>query len=267
VFKGMGSAEDYNYAESSFSKAFIYDENVVEARVLMVLIYLSRGEKKKARAEIKLLQKQFPNDAPLYFVKGTMHRLDGEYEESLRAWNKLSSLDPVAVVVASYNKARIYLYLGKYDEALKMLDEGAALEPNHPMIKIFRSSVLFYRGEEEEAIKNLREVMAQNPKMVGISSLLAIFLAHRGNKTEARAVLTDEARNLAKADHDMAYWMTSANCQLGEIDEAFYWLERAVNLGNENRPWFETDKCLAPMREDQRFAELMQKIEADRNSS
>ncbi len=266
MFKGMGNAEDYTYAESSFSKAFIYDENVVEARVLMVLIYLSRGEKKKARAEIKLLQKHFPNDAPLYFVKGTMHRLDGEYEESLRAWNKLSSLDPVAIVVASYNKARIYLYLGKYDEALEMLDEGAALEPNHPMIKIFRSTVLFYRGEEEEAIKNLQEVMAQNPKMVGISSLLAIFLAHRGNKTEARALLTDEARNLAKADHDMAYWMTSANSQLGEIDEAFYWLERAIKLGNENRPWFETDKCLAPMREDSRFDQLMKKIETDRNS-
>ncbi len=267
VFKGMGNAEDYTYAESAFSKAFKYDENVVEARVLMVLIYLSRGEKKKARAEIKLLQKQFPNDAPLYFVKGTMHRLDGEYDESLRAWNKLSSLDPVAIVVASYNKARIYLYLGKYNEALEMLDEGAELEPNHPMIKIFRTTVLFYRGEEEEAIKLLREVMAQNPKMVGISSLLAIFLAHRGNKTEARALLTDEARSLAKADHDMAYWMTSANSQLGEIDEAFYWLERAVKLGNENRPWFEADKCLAPMREDPRFNELMKKIETGRNSS
>jgi serine/threonine-protein kinase len=267
VFKGMGNAEDYTYAESAFSKAFKYDENVVEARVLMVLIYLSRGEKKKARAEIKLLQKQFPNDAPLYFVKGTMHRLDGEYDESLRAWNKLSSLDPVAIVVASYNKARIYLYLGKYNEALEMLDEGAELEPNHPMIKIFRTTVLFYRGDEEEAIKLLREVMAQNPKMVGISSLLAIFLAHRGNKTEARALLTDEARSLAKADHDMAYWMTSANSQLGEIDEAFYWLERAIKLGNENRPWFESDKCLAPMREDPRFNELMKKIETGRNSS
>nr|MDQ3323578.1 protein kinase [Acidobacteriota bacterium] len=83
MFKGMGSSEDYTYAEAAFSRAFMYDPNVVEARVLMVLIYLSRGEKKKARAEIELLQKQFPNDAPLYFVKGTMHRLDGQYEESL----------------------------------------------------------------------------------------------------------------------------------------------------------------------------------------
>ena len=263
MFKGMGASEDYTYAEAAFSKAFIYDPNVVEARVLMVLIYLSRGEKKKARVEIALLQKQFPNDAPLYFVKGTMHRLDGHYEESLRAWNKLTQLDPAAVVVASYNKARIYLYLQQFDEALRVLDEGAALEPNHPMIRIFRSTILFYRGrgEEAEATKILQEILAQNPKMVGIRSLLAIFLAAQGNKIEARAQLSQETRGLAKTDHDMAYWMTSANAQLGEIDEAFYWLERAVKLGNENRPWFETDKCLEPMRRDPRFTELMNKIE------
>jgi serine/threonine-protein kinase len=264
VFKGMGNAEDYTYAESAFAKAFVYDENVVEARVLMVLIYLSRGEKKKARAEIGLLQKQFPNDAPLYFVKGTMHRLDGEYDEALNAWSKLSKLDPAAVVVASYNKARIFLYKGEYDEALKILDEGARVEPNHPMIRIFRSTILFYRGDEageDVAINILREIIEENPKMIGIRALLAIFLANKGNRIEARALLTPEVRALAKADHDMAYWMASANAQIGEIDESFYWLERAIKLGNENRPWFETDKRLAPIRENARFRQLMDKIE------
>ncbi len=77
-------------------------------------------------------------------------------------------------------------------------------------------------------------------------------------------VNTEEARGLAKADHDMAYWMTSASALLGEKDEAFYWLERAIKLGNENRPWFEVDKCLASLRDDPRFDELMKKIEAGR---
>ena len=261
VFKGMGDAEDYTYAESAFSKAFFYDPNVVEARVLMVLIYLSRGEKKKARAEINLLKEQFPNEAPLYFVKGTMHRLDGEYEEALRSFEKLTRLDPAARVVASYNKARIYLYKGLYDEAIRELDKGAKAEPNHPMVRIFRSSVLFYRGDEEEAIKLIKEVLAQNPEMDGIRPLLAIYLAHRGLKDEARAQLPEAARSLAKADHDMAYWMTSANAQLGEIDEAFYWMERAIKLGNENKPWYENDKMLAPLREHPRFGVLLDKIE------
>ncbi len=261
IFKGMGDAEDYTYAEAAFSRAFKYDPNVVEARVLMVLIYLSRGEKKKARAEIKLLQEQFPNDAPLYFVKGTMHRLDGEYEESLKSFEKLAKLDPAARVVSSYNRARIFLYKQQYDEALAELDKGTKAEPNHPMVRIFRSSVLFYSGKEDEAVETIQNVLENNPQMDGIRPLLAIYLAHQGKREEAKAQMTDEARGLAKADHDMAYWMCSASSQLGEIDQAFYWLERAIKLGNENKPWFETDKMLAPLRHDARFAELMSKIE------
>ena len=168
VFKGMGDAEDYTYAEAAFSKAFFYDPNVVEARVLMVIIYLSRGEKRKARAEINLLQEQFPNEAPLYFVKGTMHRLDGEYDASLKSFEKLTRLDPAARVVASYNKARIYLYQSLYDESMRELDKGTKAEPNHPMVRIFRSTVLFYRGDEEEGIDatGTREEMCRNPFVI-----------------------------------------------------------------------------------------------------
>lgn len=260
VFKGMGNAEDYTYAENAFGKAFKYDRNVVEARVLMVLIYLSRGEKRKARNEIKILQDQFPNEAPLYFVKGTMHRLDGEYDEALKSWAKLVRLDPAARVVASYNRARVYLYRGNYERALKELDKGAKAEPNHPLIRIFRSSVLLYSGRETEAIEMMEKVLKQNTKMDGIRPLYAMYLAYTGNKEAARAQLTDQAKNLARADHDMAYWMTSANSQLGDLDEAFYWMERAIKLGNENKPWYQTDKMLAPLRKDDRFDELLAKI-------
>ena len=261
VFKGMGNPEDYTYAEAAFSKAFMYDPDVVEARVLVVFIYLSRGEKKKAWAEIKVLQEQFPNEAPLYFVKGTMYRLDGEYKKSLQSWEKLVRLDPMAKVVASYNRARIFLYEKLYDEAMRELDKGAEIESNHPMIRVFRSTILFYRGDTDEAIKLIEDVLHENDGMDGMRILYAIYLGNTGRMDEAAAQLTEKARSLAKADHDMAYWMTSASTQLGKIDEAFYWMERAIKLGNENKPWYENDKLLAPLREDSRFEQLLGKIE------
>jgi Tfp pilus assembly protein PilF len=107
----------------------------------------------------------------------------------------------------------------------------------------------------------IQEVLEQNPRMDGIRPLLAVFLAHQGRHEEARAQLTDEAVGLAKADHDMAYWLATAYSQLGEKDLAFKWLERAIKLGNENRPFFEVDKNLEPIRQDPRFNELMNKIE------
>ncbi len=260
VFKGLGEAEDYTYAEAAFSKAFFYDPNVAEARVLMVMIYMARGEKKKARSEIELLRKQFPNDAVLYFAKGVMHRLDGEYEESLKAFEKLSRLDPAARAVSAYNRARIFIYKQEYDQAIKELERGEKVEPDHPMLKIFRSGVYYYRGDKEQAIELMSKVLEDHPEMDGIRPLYAIYLAGSGRAEEARAQLTDDALSISRADHDMAYWVASTYALLGEKDLAFKWLNRAVKLGNENRPHYEHDHSLDTLRDDPRFAELMAKI-------
>ncbi len=182
VFKGLGEPEDYTYAEAAFSKAFFYDQNVVEARVLMVMIYMARGEKKKARSEIELLQKQFPNDAALYFVTGVINRLDGKYEESLKAFEKLTRLDPAARAVAAYNRARIFIYKREFDKANEELDKGFKVEPNHPMLKIFRSGVLYYTGHKDEAIEIMGKVLKENPRMDGIKPLFAIYLAGSGRE-------------------------------------------------------------------------------------
>jgi eukaryotic-like serine/threonine-protein kinase len=260
VFKGIGEPEDYTLAETAFTKAFFYDPNVVEARVLMVMIYMARGEKKKARAEIELLEKQFPNQPPLYFVKGVINRLDGNYEESLKAFEKLSRLDPAARAVAAYNRARIFIYKREYNQALVEIEKGEKAEPDHPMLKIFRSGIYYYRGDKEMAIDLMGKVMQANPRMDGIRPLYAVYLAGAGRKDEALAQLTEDALAISKADHDMAYWVGSTYAILGEKDLAFKWLNKAVKLGNQNWPHFEKDRSLDPLRDDPRFADLMEKV-------
>jgi hypothetical protein len=47
---------------------------------------------------------------------------------------------------------------------------------------------------------------------------------------------------------------------LGEKDLAFKWLNRAVKLGNENKTFYQTDLCLEPLRDDPRFAELLEQM-------
>jgi serine/threonine-protein kinase len=260
VFKGLGEPEDYTYAEAAFSKAFFYDQNVVEARVLMVMIYMARGEKKKARSEIEILSKQFPNDAALWFVKGVMHRLDGEYDESFKAFEKLARLDPAARAVAAYNKARLYIYQGIYDKAHEELDKGFKVEPHHPMLKIFRSGVLYYEGKREQAVDLIASVLKEHPRMDGIRPLYATYLAGAGHPDDARAQLTVDALAISRSDHDMAYWVAQTYALLGESDNAFKWLGKAVRLGNENKYHYEHDINLASLRGDPRWQELMDKM-------
>lgn len=263
-FKGMGDADDYTLAEAAFTKAFQNDPNVVEGRVLMAMIYMARGEKKKARAEIALLEKQNPNDAPLYFVKGVVTRLDGNYEASLKAFEKLSRLDPAARAVSAYNRSRIFIYMRDYDRAIKEIEAGEKAEPDHPMLKIFRSGVYYYRGDVQDAIELINTVLDENPKMDGIRPLLALYYAGAGDREASLAQLTDDALKVSEADHDMAYWVASTYAVLGEKDLAFKWLNKAIKLGNENKPHFEKDRSLDSLRDDPRFAEAMARIDANR---
>ena len=260
TFKGLGESEDVTSAEEAFEKAIALDPNVMEARVLMAMLHMAKGEKRKARHEIEALEKLFPNEAPLYFVKGIINRLDGNYEASLRAWQKLAKLDPAAGVISSYNRARIFLYRGQYEEAFLELERGEKVQPNHPMVRIFKSAVLYYSGDVPGAIETIQQVLAKNPSMVGIRSLYAIYLAGSGRQADALAQLSEEVIELATSDHDMAYWVGSTYALLGDKDRAFKWLSRAIELGNTNEPWFKSDKSLEGIRGDERFGALLDKM-------
>ena len=87
-----------------------------------------------------------------------------------------------------------------------------------------------------------------------------MYLAGNGQHEEARAQLTEDALAISRADHDMAYWVGQTYALLGEKDLAFKWLNRAVKLGNENKPRYETDVTLDSLRDDPRFEELLNKI-------
>ncbi|HEX7955563.1 MAG TPA: tetratricopeptide repeat protein [Pyrinomonadaceae bacterium] len=262
VLKGLGGGEDYELAENAFGRALDLDPNLVEARILMVFIYLSRGEKRKARAEVARLAKQAPNEPAVYFVKGALHRLDGEYDRALRAFGKLARLDPAARVVASYNRARVFMYQHRFDDALLELEQGARVEPHHPLIRTFQAVVLGRRGDTAEAVRVLREVLEEHPTMDGIRPLLAQQLIRQGEADAAREQFTERVREAADADHDIAYWLGTAYAMLGERADALHWLERAVELGNENRTWFESDPNWEALREDPRFVALMRRIDA-----
>jgi serine/threonine-protein kinase len=267
VLKGLGQTGDYEKAQKAFRKALALDPKLLEARRHMVFIYLTGGQKQKAREEIDALRQEYPNDSGVQFVRGVVARLDGDYETALRSFDRMVKLNPEERVLASYNRARVFVYKRQYDEAWRELDEGAALEPEHPMIKVFRARVLYYRGEIDEAEQILHQVLLRHPQMDGIRPILAICLSAQGQHTKANEQLTAKVRQVAEADYDIAYWLASAYLLQGRQVEALRWLETAIRLGNENYRWFESDPNWTDMHEDPRFVELMNGIKNQREPS
>jgi eukaryotic-like serine/threonine-protein kinase len=260
VFKGLGGAADFEKAEAAFNKALSIDSNIIEARMLMCFIYLWRGQKQKAREEVARLRREASSEAVVYFVKATLHRLDGEYDRALRSYDRLVHLDPASFVVVSYNRALIFLYRGKLDEAQRELDRAATVEANNPLLRTFRALTMYYRGELDSATDLLREVIAQNPNLHGVRPFLAMCLSRQGRHGEARTEITEAVRRNASVDPDIAYAVGSVYALESDRDQAFEWLQRSAALGNENLPLFKHDPNLAGVRGDARWAELIDRI-------
>jgi serine/threonine-protein kinase len=266
VLKGLGEPGDHEKAEVAFNQALALEPRLLEARMHMVFIYLSRNEKQKARDEVERLREEFPNDVGVHFVRGVLARLDGDYQRALRSFDRMVKLNPAELVVASYHRARIFMYQGYWDEALAELDRGEKLEPDHPLIKFFRARVLFYRGDVDAAQRLLENVLEDHPKMDGIRPFLAACLAEQGKRDEALAILSPKVREIAAADHDIAYWLGSAYALLGDEDAALHWLETANKLGNENYQWFKRDRNWASLREHPKYKQLMANLENSYNA-
>src|SRR5213082_889975 len=223
VMKGFGEPNDHALAQQAFDKALALDPHLIEARMNMIFIYLSRGEKAKARAAADELRREAPNDASVHFVRAVVARLDGDYERALRSLDRMLKVNPSERVVVSYNRARILTYLGRFDEAFAELGAGAAVEPDHPLIRTFRARTLYYHDEPTRAAEILEDVLEQHPQLDGIRPIYATFLSALGFSDEARAQLTDEVRNTANTDHDIAYWLASAYALEEMRDEALKW--------------------------------------------
>ena len=226
--------------------------------MLSVFIYLWRGDKAKALAEVNRARREAPNEPVVHFVKALLHRLNGEYGRALRSYDRLVRLDPAAHVVASYSRAMVHMYMGNFDEAFRQLDNAG--EPDNPLVRTFRALALYYTGKTDEAAELMKQVVTKHPNLHGIRPFMAMFLSSQGKHEEALSQITDNVKRNGEVDADISYSIASVYALEGMNDDAFQWLERSLALGNANRPCFESDPNWTTLRSDPRFAELMQNL-------
>jgi serine/threonine-protein kinase len=228
--------------------------------MLRVFVYLWRGEKQKAREEVAQARREAPDEPVVHFVKATLHRLDGEYGRALRSYDRLMRLDPAAHVVASYNRALVYMYMGNFDEVAKQLDQAG--DPDNPLVKTFRALSMYYTGKTDAAAAMMQENVALHPNMHGIRPFMAMFLSAQGKHSEALAQLNSSVIRTAEVDPDIAYSVASVYALEGMREEALQWLARSIALGNENSLCFESDPNWASLRGDQQFENLLARVRA-----
>jgi serine/threonine-protein kinase len=258
--QGYGGQHYFELAEQSLLKALDLDPKLAGARLQMVYVYLNRGEKDKALATLADARRDAPNDPTVFIIAGMLYRLNGLYDKALKQYDKLLELNPSDIVIASYNRGRIYTYRHEYDRAIEEFEKARAIEPDHPLIKTFLGMTLFNQGKTDECRKLIEEVMQEHPHFDALQIILAWCYNKAGEHEKAQSLITDHVKEVASADHDVAIWLASFYAMENMRDEAIEWVRNGIKIGNENYPLFADNDRLDNLRSDLRFIDLVDEL-------
>jgi TolB-like protein len=206
-----------------------------------------------AEAELRLAVALNTRDpVALYHVSWLAFDL-GEHEEALRLQNLSLSIDPLSPD-AHQNGAIINYLMGHLDAAEQGFRASIQASPTFGGDHFYLGQVLLLRGNTQGA---LREMLAETSSTTRDLGLVLAYHA-LGRKADSDAAL---ARFLRAAANWTPMNVAVAYAYRGERDQAFTWLEKAIDerdilVGHK----FWDEPKLEPLRSDPRYKALLRKL-------
>jgi adenylate cyclase len=190
----------------------------------------------------------------------------GHIEESERAFERALQLDPNHFE-SNLFYARHWARFGEFERALPYFTRAAEVQPDDCQAPFLLDQSLRALGRREEGrpyaqmgLKRAEEALRRFPESSRPAQLGATTLAAMGEFDEARRWM-DRALAIDPDDPHIRYNAACMWAQIGEYDRAFDYLDQwATHSGMENRDWMLHDPDLDPLRNQPRYAQLIEAL-------
>jgi len=201
-----------------------------------------------------------PNNAGAYVgLAGYCLSPLGRLDEAISEMKKAIQLDPRSVWT-NFNAGEIYLYAGDYNESVRHLKLALDIDPEHwpshwYLAKTYLQKQMFEKARTEFYLTDPDNCPACPPE--GGRNHPYVYAA-LGERERALELL--EGSGFAKDHPETTY------AALGEIDLAFHWLEKNLELQRNGgsfsffRWCLKVDPVWEPLRSDPRFEQLLRKL-------
>jgi len=250
VYRHESGREALQAAEKAAASARDLDDSLAEAHVSVGFLAKYRYDWDTYEKELLRGLQLNPKYPTAHHFYGIYLRATARFDEALAEFRQAQALDPLS--------PRITLDLGleltrrgEYDLAIEQLKNAAELQPNFGSVHVDLGRAYLAKGLNEEALTSLRK--GADLDFATGATWLAYFFAVTGQKEEALELLEELEGSNARPSEIAAVY-----AGLGEIDQAFEWLDRAVEPGElDNFRSFWSASEFDPLRDDPRFQDLM----------
>jgi adenylate cyclase len=253
----MPPDEAYAQAKTAALQALKHDETLAEGHVALARILVFHewdwaGAGRAYRRAIEL----GPSYATARQWYGMYLLHLGQGDGALREIRLAQRLDPLSISVNS-DVGRVLYFTRSYDEAVTQWRSILELDPNSADARLYLGLTYLQKGMFQEArveFEHWAELRREAP-----TALLAYMHAAAGDRAEAQRLLEGllsdaPPRGVPAAAIALIYG------QLGDRDNAFRWLDRAVEERSSFLLFIKVSPRVDPLRSDPRFRELLQRI-------
>jgi TolB-like protein/Tfp pilus assembly protein PilF len=255
----MPPKEAFPKAKAAALKALQIDDTLAEAHTSLAGVMQAYEWKwDQAEKEFKRAIALNPGYATAHQWYALMLSLLGRHPEAIDEAQRALECDPLSLIVKT-DVGSVYYFARQYDESIVACRDTLEMDPSFETTYANLAGAYAQKGMYAEAIFEAERAVELSDAATYYVAWLGHIYAVAGKDEQARTVLnglieTSRRRYVLPSSVAMVY------ADLGEIDQAFAWLEKAyadrdIYLGFMNvQPFYD------PLRDDPRFDDLLRRI-------
>jgi DNA-binding winged helix-turn-helix (wHTH) protein/TolB-like protein/Tfp pilus assembly protein PilF len=258
VYGRMEPKEGFPKAKEAATKALEIDESSAEAHSSMAFIkFRWDWDRTATEREFQEAIKLKPAYAPAHQWYSSYLVAVERFDEAIAEAKRTEELEPLSFVASSH-LGWIYYLSGQNDKAIEQCRKILELDPSSFPARRYLGLAYEAKGMYAEAIAEFQKgvKLSGSPLML---ALLGHAYAASGKTAEAKQVLSD-LQQLQDQRYVSPYTVAAIYAGLGDQEQAFKWLQTAVE---ERDIWLmnlKVDPVFAKLRTQRQFTDILARI-------
>lgn len=190
---------------------------------------------------------------------GTALLAQGQIEAAIAEFQRAVALEP-RYGAAHLNLGYAYARGDRREAAIAAYQRGLQCEPGNALGHNNLGVLYDTQGQYDQAIAAFEQARTLDPGNATVQQNLANARRSQGLRQERTARIAEAQQAVAARPQDprAAYSLARVYASFDETDQAFAWLDKALQLGFDDLPFVRTDPVLAGLRTDPRFPRLLE---------